>query len=106
MPTSEKLAIKALELDNTLGEAHAVLGDVRRLYHWDWAGAEKEYKLAIGLDPTSYQAPYGFAFLMSTMGRHDEAIALSTHETMADSIALLIYLVSIWGHVFQEYRRD
>ncbi len=38
-PRVEELAKKAIELDNTLGEAHAVLGNVNRLYHWDWAGA-------------------------------------------------------------------
>ncbi|MCZ6769371.1 MAG: tetratricopeptide repeat protein, partial [Acidobacteria bacterium] len=73
--TVEEMAMKALEIDNSLGEAHAALGDVKRHYYWDWTGAEEEYKLAIALDPSSYQAHYGYAFLLSAMARHDEALA-------------------------------
>ena len=59
MPKVEELAMKALEMDSTLAEAHAALGDVKRLYHWDWPGAEEELKLAMELDPSSYRAHSG-----------------------------------------------
>ena len=84
----EVLAKKAIGLDNTLGEAHAVLGNVNRLYHWDWAGAEEEYKLAMELDPSSYEAPYGYAYLMTSLGRHDEAIAMSKRAQQLDPMNL------------------
>jgi TolB-like protein len=74
MPKAEKMAMKALELDDQLAEAHAVLADVKRSYWWDWAEAEKEYKRAMELDPSSYDAHYGYAFVLSSLGRHDEAI--------------------------------
>ncbi len=74
MPKAEGLAMKALEIDNMLGQAHGVLATIRYRYHWDWEGAEKEFKLALELDPGSPTATYGS--LMSTMGRHDEAIAM------------------------------
>jgi len=74
MPKAEGLAMKALEIDNMLGQAHAVLGIIRYRYHWDWEGAEREFKLALELDPGYPAATYGA--LMSTMGRHDEAIAM------------------------------
>ena len=75
MPKAEELAMKALEIDNMLGLAHGALGTIRYRYHWDWEGAEKEFKLALELDPgSSINVSYGG--LMSTMGRHDEAIAL------------------------------
>ena len=86
MPKAEEMALKALELDNTLGRAHAVLGDVRRRYTWDWAGAEEEFKLAMELDPSSYEAPYGYSFLMSALGRHDEAIALIRRAQQVDPL--------------------
>jgi tetratricopeptide (TPR) repeat protein len=86
MPKAEEMALKALELDNTLGRAHAVLGDVRRRYTWDWAGAEKEFKLAMELDPSSYEAPYGYSYLMSALGRHDEAIALIRRAQQVDPL--------------------
>ncbi|MCZ6770261.1 MAG: protein kinase, partial [Acidobacteria bacterium] len=77
MPQAEAAAMKALELDDTLSEAHAVLGDVNRAYHWDWAGAEEEYKLALELDPGSFEAPNQYAFFLTGMGRHDEFAAMT-----------------------------
>ena len=74
MPKVEELAIRALELDATLGEAHALLGNVQRLYHWDWVESEKEYKLALELDPNSEIAHSGYASLLSVMSRYEEAI--------------------------------
>ena len=88
MPQAEELALKALELDNTLGLAHAVLGDVQRFYHWDWEGAEREFQRAVELDPSGYQAPYGYAMLMSVLGRHEEAIALSKRAEQVDPLEL------------------
>ncbi len=76
MPKAEAAAMKALELDNALSEAHAVLGDVKRAYYWDWAGAEEEYKLALELDPGSFEAPNQYAFFLTGMGRHDESAAM------------------------------
>ncbi len=86
MPEAEELARKALELDQTLAEAHAVLGDVQRSYYWDWAEAEKEYQLAIELDPNSSDAHVGYASLMSLRGRHDEAIALRKRAQQLDPL--------------------
>ena len=86
VPKVEEMAKKALELDDTLGEAHAVLGNVRRSFYWDWDGAEKEYRLAMELDPSSYEAPQGYAYLMSVLGRHDEAITLSKHAQLLDPL--------------------
>jgi len=88
MPQAEELALKALELDDTLGLAHAVLGDVHRAYHWDWETAEREYKRAMELDPSGYQAPYGYAMLMGALGRHEEAIALSRRAEQVDPLEL------------------
>jgi len=86
MPKAEELAMKALELDNTLGEAHAWLGNLKLHYHWDWAGAEKEFKLATELDPSSYWAHQGYAFFLTRMGHHDEAIAHSRRALQLDPL--------------------
>ncbi|MCZ6484712.1 MAG: tetratricopeptide repeat protein, partial [Acidobacteria bacterium] len=75
MPKAEQMAIKALELDDQLAEAHAALAWVRMNYDWDWEESEKEYKRAMEEDPSSYDAHYGYAFVMTALGRHDEAIA-------------------------------
>ncbi len=76
MPKAEQAALKALELDDMLSEAHVILGDVKRVYYWDAAGAEREYQLALELDPGSYEAPYQYAFFLTSMGRHDESVAM------------------------------
>jgi serine/threonine-protein kinase len=85
MPKAEELALKALELDSTLAEAHALLGDVGRRYR-DWNRAEREYKLAIELDPNSSEGPYGYALLMSMLGRHDEAISFNKRAQQLDPL--------------------
>ena len=84
MPKAEAAADRAVELDYTLGLAHAVLGDVQRAFNWDWAEAEKEYRLAIELDPNAARAYEGYASLMSVMRRHDEAIALARRAQQVD----------------------
>jgi tetratricopeptide (TPR) repeat protein len=85
MPKTEEFALKALELDSTLAEAHSLLGDAKRHYY-DWPGAEKEYKLAMELDPGASEVPYGYALLMTEMGRHDEAIALNRRAQQLDPL--------------------
>jgi len=88
MPVAEEMAKRALEIDNTLAEAHAALGDIRRAYYWDDLGAEREYKIALELDPSSYRAHYGYSFALSTMGQHDEAIAQIRRAQELDPLSL------------------
>jgi serine/threonine-protein kinase len=70
----ESLLLKALELDNDLAEAHAVLAGLRQ-DDGDWLAAEKECKRAIDLDPSSEPARNYYSAYLSRLGRHDEAIA-------------------------------
>ena len=86
MPKAEELALKAIEIDNTLGEAHVALGWIKLFYHWDWAGSEKEFKLALELDPNSTDAHRGYAFFLGRMGRHDEAITHSKRGVQLDPL--------------------
>jgi len=76
LPKAEELALKALGLDSTLAEAHAVLGGIQSSYYRNWVEAEKEYKLALELDPNSSQVHNGYAHYLGVMGRFDEAIPL------------------------------
>jgi len=75
MPKAEKAARDALELDPNLAEAHTSLGIVNLKYFWNWAEAEKEFKLAIGLKPDYFHAHYGYSMLLTVLGRHEESIA-------------------------------
>ncbi|HYE66588.1 MAG TPA: winged helix-turn-helix domain-containing protein, partial [Pyrinomonadaceae bacterium] len=67
-------AQKALELDETLPEAHVALAIVKQ-HEWDWAGAEREYTRAIELNPNLVEAHTSYSSYLSLMGRHTEALA-------------------------------
>src|SRR3989449_3680411 len=71
---AQEYARKALELDETVAEAHASLGWVLFVYDWDWDGAAREFQRAIMLDPRYPTAHQWFAFYLAAMGRLDEAL--------------------------------
>ncbi|MFL6337315.1 MAG: protein kinase domain-containing protein [Pyrinomonadaceae bacterium] len=68
-------ALRAVEADDSLAEAHASLGFVKLYYERDWEGAERELSRAVELKPESAVARRWHAFNLSAMGRHDEALA-------------------------------
>ncbi|OLB34503.1 MAG: hypothetical protein AUH11_17910 [Acidobacteria bacterium 13_2_20CM_57_17] len=72
---AREAADKALQIDDSVGEAHYVLGWVAYFYDWNWPGAEKEFRRAIELNPSFGEAHYGYALYLNSAGRHDEAIA-------------------------------
>ena len=74
-------ALKALELDGELAEAHALLGHIHFQYDWDWQGTEAEYKRAIELNPNLAESYVLYAYFLQTMGRHQEALA-SAHRAV------------------------
>ena len=96
MPRAEELAMKALEIDNSLSEAHAGLGFVNLFYDWDWAKAEKEFKLAIELDPSSAQAHLGYGLFLETMGRFEEAIKEGRRSQQLDPLNSSVVLVEFF----------
>ena len=74
-PKAKAAATKALELDDSLAEAHTALGWVKWGYDWDWPGAEREFKRAIELNPSSAVAHSRYASYLVTMSRLDEGVA-------------------------------
>jgi TolB-like protein/DNA-binding winged helix-turn-helix (wHTH) protein/Flp pilus assembly protein TadD len=74
-PKAKASALKAVELDSSLAEAHAALGYVLFYYDWDWAAAERELKGAIELKPNYAVAHQWFADYLIAMGRHEQAFA-------------------------------
>ena len=73
-PKARIAADKALELDETLADAHTALGLVLRDYDHDWAGAEREFRRALELNPKDATAHQWYAEYLAALGRHDEAI--------------------------------
>jgi serine/threonine-protein kinase len=76
-PKAKAAAEKALEIDDTLAEAHTALGWFKWGYEWDWPGAEREFKRGIELKPSSAIAHFRYAEYLITMGRFDEGLAES-----------------------------
>jgi adenylate cyclase len=70
---AKEAALKAIELDDTLAEAHASLGLVHYHYDWDWAAAEKEFKRALVLNPHSAWSYAVYSQFLGGMGRVEEA---------------------------------
>jgi TolB-like protein/DNA-binding winged helix-turn-helix (wHTH) protein/Tfp pilus assembly protein PilF len=88
-PKAKAAALKALELDPLLPEAHASLGMVKTLYEWDWAGGEDEIKEALRLNP-SYETAYRwYATVLDGTERHEEVIASSRHALELDPTSLI-----------------
>jgi DNA-binding winged helix-turn-helix (wHTH) protein/TolB-like protein/Flp pilus assembly protein TadD len=71
---SKAFAQKALDLDPETPEAYVALGTVKRIYDWDWPGAEGDFRRAIRLNPNYARAHLGYALLLSCLGRGDEAL--------------------------------
>jgi TolB-like protein/Tfp pilus assembly protein PilF len=67
-------AKKAVDLDQTLAEAHMSLAFVKFQFDWDWKGAEKEFMRAIALNPNSATSHYRYAMYLATMSRMREAM--------------------------------
>jgi len=74
LPKAKEAAQKALEIDDTLAEAHAELGFIIFWYDWDWSAAEYQFKRALELDPNSADTHLFYAHLLSNMARHSEAL--------------------------------
>lgn len=72
---AREYALKALSLDETLSEAHVSYGLVIQSMHFDFTGAEREFKRAVELDPKNAIAYVSYAMLLTGLGRFDEAEA-------------------------------
>jgi len=89
-PRGKEAALKALELDDSLAEAHASLGYVKVFYDWDWAGGEKEFQRAIELDPSYATAHQQYAFALVSVGRFKEADVEAKRALELDPLSLVV----------------
>ena len=91
LPKAKTAALKALELDGTLAEAHSSVALVNSQYDWDWASAEREYKRALELNSNYVDGRYFYAYIyLSPMGRHEEAIAQMKQALETDPLSLIV----------------
>jgi TolB-like protein/DNA-binding winged helix-turn-helix (wHTH) protein/Flp pilus assembly protein TadD len=74
MPQAKAAAARAIELDETVADAHASLGKIKLSFDWDWPGAEREFRRALELNPNLSSAHAGYAEYLQTQNRGDDAI--------------------------------
>jgi TolB-like protein/DNA-binding winged helix-turn-helix (wHTH) protein len=103
MPRARDAALKALQLDPSLAEAHAVLGLVACHYDYDWPAAEREYKRAFELNPSYASAHQYYALGLMAHGRFSEAEEQLSMARQLDPLALI---VDVDLAVLRKYQRD
>ena len=96
MPPAKKAAERAIELDETLAEAHVSLGSIKAFYDFDWDGAERELSRAIALNPNLAEAHHQNAMLLSATGRPQDAIAEILRAKDLDPLSSLIMSDVSW----------
>jgi DNA-binding winged helix-turn-helix (wHTH) protein/TolB-like protein/Flp pilus assembly protein TadD len=89
-PRAIATAQHALRLDPNLAEAHTTLAYARFMYDWSWRDAEEGFRQAQRLDPGYPTAPQWYAYLLSALGRHEEAIANARLAQRLDPLSLVI----------------
>jgi TolB-like protein/DNA-binding winged helix-turn-helix (wHTH) protein len=97
MPKARDAASQALRLDENLAEAHTSLACVEMILNWNWAGAEREFKRAIDLNPNYSPAHVWYAHYLAAMGRSDESVAEAKRALELDPFSEFTMDFSEWA---------
>jgi serine/threonine protein kinase/tetratricopeptide (TPR) repeat protein len=103
MPRGREAVRKALELDESLAEAHVLLGSYLCGYDWDWAGADKEFRRALELNPNNADAHVQYGVFLVSMGRTEAGLAEARKAMEIDPLSLEVN--SFASTAFQFARR-
>jgi TolB-like protein/Tfp pilus assembly protein PilF len=106
MPLAKQAAERALQIDDSLPEAHSSLGFVRTLYDWDFSGANRSFQRAFDLNPNYGPAIYWYTNLLVVWGRSLDAIPLLRRGLEYDP--LNVYMQTHVGIIYmaaRDYRR-
>jgi len=100
LPPNETLPLvtsaieKALELDDNVMEAHLTLGKIKFYYKWDFAGAEREFRRALDLNPNYAEARLFYAFYMASCGRFEDAVIEANRAIEMDPLSLTVSMLT------------
>jgi eukaryotic-like serine/threonine-protein kinase len=86
-PKAKAAVARALELDDSLAEAHASLAYIHTYYDWDWAGAEQEFQRSLQLNPNDAAVRHRYSRYLATVGRIDEALREIKHAQQLDPLS-------------------
>jgi serine/threonine-protein kinase len=102
-PRARAAALKALEFDSTLAEAHEQLAWTRAVFDWDWSGAEDELRHALSLNPGSALGHAWYAFLLHWQRRYEEAITELDRALELDPLSVAMRLSA--ANMFRRMRQ-
>lgn len=113
MEQARAVALKAIELDPDMADAHNSLGLVKGFYDWDWHGAEQEFRRAIELNPGSADTRMWYGVLLALLGREEEALSQlrSAREldplspNVSNTVGLPLYLSGRYEEALETARR-
>ena len=113
LPRAKESALKALEIDDTLAEAHTSLAYVKSVYDWDWSGGEKEFQRAIELNPSYGTAHELYGLALGIAGRSEQDIAEGKRALEIDpvspdfnrSLGLAFYSARQYDQAIEQYQK-
>jgi tetratricopeptide (TPR) repeat protein len=104
-PNAKAAVLRAIELDDTLADAHTALSNIRFCYEWDWHGAEKGYQRAIELNPNKADAHCFYADFLISTGRPTEAMPQFERSLKLDPLNFFLQCFFGW-HLLFLHRHD
>ncbi len=103
-PKAKTAVAKALELDDTLPEAHASLAYIRTYRDWDWSADGKEFKHALALNPNDATVDHWYSRFLASLGRLDDALAEIKRARELDPLSLVVKAnVAVIYHLGRRY---
>jgi TolB-like protein/DNA-binding winged helix-turn-helix (wHTH) protein/Tfp pilus assembly protein PilF len=100
MPEAKAAALKALQIDTTLAEAHTSLAMVQLLYDWDFAASESEFRRAIELDPNYTAAHHWYSHCLLALGRTEDSLAESNRALELEPLQLVVGIHLGWHYLY------
>ena len=95
-PKAKEAALKALELDGELAEAHTSLAYANMYYYWDWGEVENRFRRATALNPNYATAHQWYSEYLAAMGRFDEALVEIRRAKEIDPLAPVLNAGEVW----------
>jgi TolB-like protein/Tfp pilus assembly protein PilF len=89
-------ALKAIEFDELLPEAHIALANIKISYDWDWLGARQEFERALALEPGNVDAHLYYGHVLTFQGRHEEGIAEGESAVQLDPLSASAHSALGW----------
>jgi DNA-binding winged helix-turn-helix (wHTH) protein len=96
-PRAKEMALKALNARQDLGDAHASLATVQRLFEWDWAGAEAEYLTALVLSSNAAMVHQAYGAHLAATGKAEEALRELRRSEEIDPLSPMVNVGVAWG---------